>query len=478
MSQPHVKPIINSADKKYRRILTGGPSYDFFTKAFVFFLFQQFIPSSPIGKKLFRKLDDDEIDLSDYKVMDPSRLSPEYKGSLTLLQCHDEIDTDFYYINDGGTIYSSNINIDLVQDDEKFIDFLLSYQDEKIVTMTQGCFERDNISTHTGNFTTSFLQKLVGLTFGSVRYTQEFMIILFEKFPLYTVIGEKLWRKSSKQYVDPYCQPGPKKIIDIYICNGLDYYDYSYKIYSDHGEMYVLDKDDENPNSFYYLISSDNLVELSNSIPECVEFIKCHGSEIYETKQRMNHFRIDHILTFDSNTCEAKVLFTHRIPGLPGHSSITGHKWNPGLLTFFQNGCFRIDYDEPSILFKDEEPVLSRTGKLAFNPSNWKEDAVISTIIYQKWYLNVAGGFNNLLRIDSIDPDLSWSIDSEYGYLKVSFPKNRVIGELIDLAKEKLTLDKCCKFTQILINEDITIDDLEKKYTYSSFDNHELYSRD
>ena len=465
MSFNKEKIIINSADKNYRRILTGGPSYDFFTKAFVFFLFQQFTPSSSIGKKLFRKLDD-EIDLSDYKVMDPSKVSPEYEGSVILLQHHDEDTTDFDYIDDGGTIYSSNINIDAVQDDGEFIDFLLSYQDEKIVTSE--------------NFTTSFLQKLVGLTLGSVRYTQEFMIRLFKKFPLSTAIGEKLWCKSSKQYVDPYCQqgPGPRKIDTIYVSDGLDHNDYFYKIYSDHGEIYVLDEDDENTDSFYYLISSDNLVELSYSILECVEFIKCHGSEIYEIKQRMNDFRIKHMLTFDSDVSEAEVLFIHRIPGLPGHSTVTGYKWNSGLLTFFQNGCFRIDYDEPSILFKDEEPVSSRTGKLSFNPSNWKADPIISTIIYQKWYLDVAGGFNNLLRVNSIDRDMLWSIDSEYYFLKVSFPKNRVISELIDLAKKKLTLDECCKFTQILINEDTSIDDLEKKYTYLSFDNHELYSRD
>jgi hypothetical protein len=466
MSFNKEKNIINSADKSYRRILTGGSSFEFFTKAFVFFLFLQFTPSSPIGKKLFRKLDDDEIDfvLSDHKVMDPSRVIPEYTGSVTLLQRHDENTTDFNYIDDGGTIYGSNINVDPVQDDDEFIDFLLSYQDEKIVTSE--------------NFTTSFLQKLVGLTFGSVRYTEEFMIRLFKEFPLCTPIGKKLWCKSSKQYVKKYLsQPGPTEIEEFLVHRGLDK-SCLYTIYSHCDQIYVLDERTKDIDSFYYLISSDNLVELSYSIPECVNFIKCHGSEIYEINERMNDFRIKHMLTFDSDTSEGEVLFIHRIPGLPNHTSATGYKWNSGLLTFFQNGCFRIDYDEPSILFTDEEPVLSRTGKLAFNSSNWKADPIISTIIYQKWYLNVAGGHYDLLRINSIDRDLLWSIDSEYNSLKVSFPKNRVITELSDLAKKKLTLDECCKFTQILIKEDISIDDLEKKYTNLSPDNHELYSRD
>ena len=470
MSQSHVKPIINSADKSYRRILSGGSSYDFFTKAFVFLLFQQFNPSTSIGKRLFRKLDDDKIDLYEYTVMHPSKISPGYKGNITLLQCNYENDdyVDFKYIQYEDAIYSADIRADGVWENSDLIDFLLSYQDEKIVTC--------------GNFTTRFLQDLFGLTFGSVRYTKEFVIKLFKQFPLCTPTGKKLWCKSTKDYVIPIY---PKVINSFYISGEGDS-NYSYTIYSESNKIYVFESVDEVRNPFYYLISSDNLVELSLSIPECVEFLKSqdmmsHGC--YETKQRMNHFRIEHMLTFDSDVSEAdsdvsQVLFKHRIPGLPGHSSITGHKWNPGLLTFFQNGCFRIDYDEPSILFKEEEPVLSRTGKLAFNPSNWKEDAVISTIIYQKWYLNVAGGFNNLLRIDSIDPDLLWSIDSEYGYLKVSFPKNRVIDELSDLAKKKLTLDECCKFTQILINEDTSIDDLEKKYTYLSFNNHELYSCD
>ncbi len=454
MSQSHIKQIINSSDKRYRRILTRD-SHELFPKAFVFFLFQQFNPSTtPMGKKLFCPVNDDEIDLSMYHEVDPSEVSPGYKGDIILLRVqYNECPGDFEYIKDQDIIYSASIPEEM-REDTDLIDFLLSYKDDEIVTC--------------GNFTTSFLQKLVGLTFGSVRYTQTFLISLFAQFPPCTLTGKKIWHKSKCN------QDGEQRVHTIYIQDedGLEYTVLS----NSRGDTYASDT-----KKGYYPISSSDILTEIDSIPECVQFIKKYrGDEMYELNQRMNNFRIKHLMTFDPEMIEMiemietdEVLFTCRIPGDPRHT-FNGNHWSPGLLTFFRRGeYFRIDYDRPSILWLDstEKPVSSRFGKLSFKPSDWKENPIVSTIIYRKWHLGN-------IRINSIHPDMQWSIDSEYRFLKVSFPKDKVITELIDLAKHKCTLDECCTFTQRLIKEEVTIEDLEAEYSFSQTNNYELYTLD
>jgi len=454
MSRHSQQTIINSSDKSYRRILTGG-SYELFTKAFVFFLFQQFNPSTTaIGKKLFCQVNDDEIDISMYREVDPSQVSPGYEGDIILLRVqYNECPGDFEYIKDQGIIYSASIPEKMRQDTD-LIDFLLSYKDDEIVTC--------------GNFTTSFLQKLVGLTFGSVRYTQTFLISLFAQFPPCTPTGEKIWHKSECN------QEGEQRIHIIYIQDedGLMYILYS----NSRGDTYASDTTEKG----YYIISSSILLDnLINSIPECVKFIENYRGELYELNQRMNNFRIKHLMTFGPEMIETdEVLFTCRIPGQPNHT-FNGNHFPSGVLTFFDDGYFRIDYDSPSILLLDptEKPVSSRFGKLAFKPSDWKEDPTISTIIYQKWHLNIEEN-TQPLRIDSIHPEMVWSIDSEYYFLRVSFPKDKVITELINLAKNKCTLDECCTFTQRLVKEEVTIEDLEQEYSFSHRNNYQLYTLD
>ena len=421
--------IINNSDKSYRRILSGGSHLDFFSKTFVLFLINTFNPlSSSIGQKLFTPAE-------------------EYE--------EEPIEKD-------GNYYSNFLNIDAVRDDDEFIDFLLSYQDDQIVT--------------DGKFTTSFLQKIVGLTFGSVKYTKEFIIVLFKQFPLSSPIGKNLWDNPTKLFEDEYNRP---HMIGSVISQKSPYDIDFYKFYEYNHQIYVSSDNDETETEKYYLISPDNLVDQSNSIPECVEFIKSYGNEIYKIQRQMNDFRIKHLLSIDAveDQEQKNVLFTKQTSGQPRHTS-NGNMWSTGVLTFYDNMSFRIDYNTPSILsHTDKNPVLFHTGKLAFTPSNWKDNAIISTIIYQKWHLNVAKDSREIIRINSFHPDMDWSIDSDYYFVKVSFPYKRVIEEQVKLIKGKITLDECSKFTQMICDKskDISIQDLEKECDYSPHGNMELY---
>ena len=304
---------------------------------------------------------------------------------------------------------------------------------------------------------------------------------LFQQFPLGTPIGDKLWyksitfgkrvKKSKKPQIHQEClMKDPKTNLVI-----------SYTIYVYSNQMYV--KYDDEKNDIYYLMSSDDLVEVSSSIPECDAFIKSCGSDIYNRKKHcMDNFRIKHLLSFSDVECGSKILFTQKIPGQPGYTTKKGHKWHSGTITVYENYSFRVDYDGPSVLsVTDENPVLFHIGKLAFTPSNWKANTNISTIIYYNWHLNInMDRFSEKFRIHSIHRDLECTTRIATGelYLTVTFPKTRIINELLQLINGKITLEQCCEFTQILKTTKISVEALEKQYEYSENKYSEFYSNE
>ena len=461
--------INNYLDTSCRRILTWpSDTKRCFLPSFIYLLFRQFLPPSPMENMLF--IEEVDVNLDDYNVVDPALLNPKYIEDTQLDVTLYEFKTDDYYDHDhdheidyikyDGKMYKNNINIDLIQNNQQFIDFLLSYQDNTIVT--------------NGNFTTSFLQKLVGLTFGSLQYTEMFMIKLF-KYLVLTPNGEQLWHTASKQYIQKNLLCERLHRVDSVDINGIFYI-----IYSDTKHICVINEDNVNEQgSLYYSILFDDLVELSHSIPECMKFIESQNNEIYKIKQIQNNIRIKHLLSFelDEGKCEGKMLFKQRIPGLQYHTSENGFEWHGGYITVYEN-YFQIDYDKPSILFYDDvNTVSSRIGKWAFTPSNWKDDTIKSTLIYQNWYLNITETYSHSenVRINCIHPDLLWSFESEYHYLKVSFPKDRIFEELLKYIYKEITREECCEFTQIILDKKSTIEQLEKDYNYDIFANHDLY---
>ena len=240
-----------------------------------------------------------------------------------------------------------------------------------------------------------------------------------------------------------------------------------YSLFEQRGEIYGLSDDEyySDGDIYYDLISIDKM--------NCQEFIKSFTGQVYEMNTDVNEYRIEKLFSFESfDSPESGIMFEKRFLGRPSHKTLDGHSFNGGNCIWYNDGHFKLVFDIPSVI-GNNVPQLFLYGRLAFTPLNWKDNFIISTIIHQNFYFHdISEDLRSSIKITEFDRDMLYTFDRYDNHLVVTFPKNRVIQELIDMAKKKITLDSCCKFTKRLIEEDITIEALEKENAYSPWGNH------